>query len=85
MKTIVLFLIRIYQRTLSYDHGLLGKMFPNVRFCRYTPTCSDYGYTAIERFGVFRGGLMALIRVLRCNPWSNRDHYDPVPELKKRV
>lgn len=80
MKKLVLLLIRFYQQTISYDHGLLGKLFPNTRFCRYTPTCSDYGYTAIERFGIIRGGYLAFSRVVRCNPWSKHDHYDPVPE-----
>ena len=46
--------------------------------CRYTPTCSEYAATAIERFGAARGGAMALKRVLRCNPF-HQGGYDPVP------
>ena len=50
--------------------------------CKYIPTCSEYGMVAIERFGAFKGGLLTLWRILRCNPFS-RGGYDPVPEKKK--
>ena len=46
--------------------------------CRFTPTCSEYAATAIERFGAARGSYLAARRVLRCNPWS-KGGYDPVP------
>lgn len=46
--------------------------------CPYTPTCSEYGLEAIEKYGVLKGGLMALWRILRCNPFSPGG-YDPVP------
>jgi putative membrane protein insertion efficiency factor len=45
--------------------------------CRYVPTCSEYAMEAVERYGVLRGGLMALWRVLRCHPFV-RGGYDPV-------
>jgi putative membrane protein insertion efficiency factor len=45
--------------------------------CRYTPTCSEYAMEAIERFGVFRGGLKAAARLLRCHPFAHGG-YDPV-------
>lgn len=47
--------------------------------CRYTPTCSSYAKTAIERYGAFRGGWMALKRLSSCHPWGGYG-YDPVPE-----
>ena len=47
--------------------------------CRYSPTCSRYALTAIERYGALKGGGMAAWRVLRCNPFS-KGGYDPVPE-----
>jgi uncharacterized protein len=46
--------------------------------CRYVPTCSEYAMEAIDRFGIFRGGGMALCRLLRCLPFV-KGGYDPVP------
>jgi len=80
LKQIELKAIRIYQRTLSLDHGLMGRIYPNTRNCKFTPTCSEYGYTAIDRFGIFKGNYLALKRFVRCNPWSKPGQYDPVPE-----
>lgn len=74
----VLYGIRIYQRTLSIDHGLLKYVYPGGA-CKYYPTCSQYGYQAVERFGVVRGSWLALKRVLRCHPWS-RGGIDDIPE-----
>ncbi len=46
--------------------------------CRFTPTCSQYAIEALEKYGVIRGGWMALCRLMRCNPFSGRSGYDPV-------
>lgn len=70
MKRGMLFLIRWYKRRIS-PH------LPDA--CRFTPTCSQYAITAIERYGAWKGGFMALWRILRCNPFA-RGGYDPVPE-----
>ena len=45
--------------------------------CRYVPTCSEYAMESVERFGVLRGGVMALFRLLRCHPFAHGG-YDPV-------
>jgi putative membrane protein insertion efficiency factor len=63
-------LIRTYQKLLSPS---LGKS------CRYTPTCSQYAYEAVGRFGALRGGWKAIKRVARCNPLVEGG-YDPVEE-----
>lgn len=47
--------------------------------CRFTPTCSQYALQAIERHGAFFGGILAVWRLLRCNPFA-KGGYDPVPE-----
>jgi putative membrane protein insertion efficiency factor len=46
--------------------------------CRFYPTCSHYGYQAIYKYGVFKGSLMAIWRIIRCNPF-NHGGFDPVP------
>ncbi len=63
-------LIRLYQATIS-------QTLP-ADTCRFYPTCSHYGYQAIYKYGLLKGGLMAAWRVLRCNPF-NRGGFDPVP------
>ena len=47
--------------------------------CRFTPTCSQYAYEAINKYGAIKGGALALWRLLRCNPFNHGDIYDPVP------
>ncbi len=71
MKTLALLMIRGYRETLAY-------LVPPGT-CRYHPTCSAYGYQAIERHGIFRGGWLAVRRICRCHPFSPGG-YDPVPE-----
>ncbi|PIY78729.1 MAG: membrane protein insertion efficiency factor YidD [Parcubacteria group bacterium CG_4_10_14_0_8_um_filter_35_7] len=80
-KYLVLKMIRVYQRTLSFDYGIFSFLFPR-GYCRFRPTCSDYAYKAVEKYGVMKGGLMALWRVLRCNPFS-KGGYDPVKGFVK--
>ena len=46
--------------------------------CKYTPTCSEYAVQAIQKYGAFKGGLMAAWRILRCNPFA-KGGFDPVP------
>ena len=71
IQTAMLGLIRFYRRYLS---RLKGR--PT---CRFYPTCSEYAYTAIQRFGAVRGGWLALRRVLKCHPF-HPGGIDYVPE-----
>ncbi|MCC2112735.1 MAG: membrane protein insertion efficiency factor YidD [Hyphomicrobiales bacterium] len=64
--------IGLYRVTLSAVMG---------RRCRYFPTCSEYADEAIDHYGLWAGGWMALARILRCNPWG-ASGFDPVPESK---
>jgi uncharacterized protein len=69
-KVITLKLIRLYQRTMSFDHGFLRFLYPN-GYCRHYPSCSEYGYQAIAKYGLIKGGARTVARVFRCNPWSS--------------
>ncbi|MBQ4612123.1 MAG: membrane protein insertion efficiency factor YidD [Clostridia bacterium] len=69
-KNWLIALIRFYQKHVSSRTNPV---------CRFTPTCSTYAIEALSRFGVILGTLLAVWRVLRCNPLC-RGGYDPVPE-----
>ena len=68
-KYLLMIIIRGYQKTLSPDHGPLRHWFPG-GYCRFMPTCSQYSYEAVKKYGVLRGGIKAIIRIVRCNPFS---------------
>ena len=70
MKKIMILCIRFYRSAIS----------PHMRpCCRYTPTCSAYALEAIEKYGAWKGGRLALRRLIRCNPFYKGDYFDPVP------
>ena len=80
VSMIVIFLLRVYQKLFSFDHGLPGKLFPGFRVCIFYPSCSEYSIQAIQKYGAIKGGWMGIRRVLRCGPWSyNAEKLDPVP------
>ncbi len=69
MKYIFIFLIKVYQRTLS-------RALPSS--CRFYPSCSEYGVQALQKHGVFKGSWLTVKRIARCHPF-NPGGYDPVP------
>jgi uncharacterized protein len=69
MKYIFIFLIKVYQRTLS-------RVMPPS--CRFYPSCSEYGVQALQKYGIFKGGWLTVKRIARCHPF-NPGGYDPVP------
>jgi hypothetical protein len=70
MRKIILKLIRFYQKFIS-------PLKPPT--CIYTPTCSEYTYQAVQKFGIFKGLFLGFKRILKCNP-LHEGGYDPVPE-----
>lgn len=69
MKKIIIFSIKFYQKYIS----------PMKRTkCPYIPSCSQYGLEAVQKYGAFKGGILTVWRILRCNPFS-KGGYDPVP------
>ena len=69
MKKIIIFSIKIYQKYISPMKSTK---------CPYYPSCSHYGLEAVQKYGALKGGLMAVWRIIRCNPFS-KGGYDPVP------
>jgi putative membrane protein insertion efficiency factor len=69
VKHLFIFLIKVYQRTLS-------RVMPPS--CRFYPSCSEYGVQALQKYGIFKGGWLTVRRVARCHPF-NPGGYDPVP------
>jgi putative membrane protein insertion efficiency factor len=66
----VIFVIQLYRHTVS------PLRLPT---CRFTPTCSQYAVDALSEYGLFKGGWLAVVRLLKCGPW-HRGGWDPVPE-----
>lgn len=74
MKILLIWLVRGYKI-------LISPVFPPT--CRFYPTCSTYAIDAIDRFGAWRGSILAMRRILRCHP-LHPGGYDPVPDEKSR-
>lgn len=68
--------IVLYQKIFSPDHGMFASAFGNTR-CRFFPSCSEYTLRALSQYGLFKGAVLSVKRILRCGPWS-AGGYDPV-------
>lgn len=77
MKKVVLGLIRLYQKADIFHLPVFRMFFMSDNVCRFTPTCSEYTYQAVEKYGVGKGLWFGLKRISRCHPWSKGDH-DPL-------
>lgn len=66
MKQIILKIIRVYQKLFSFDHAFWSQPH-KFRVCIHYPSCSEYTYQAVERFGVLKGIRLGFLRLLRCN------------------
>lgn len=76
MKKVILFIISIYQKSHILQLPVL-KMFFGESVCRFSPTCSEYTYQAVEKYGVLKGLGLGAKRVARCQPFS-KGGFDPV-------
>ncbi|MDO8497389.1 MAG: membrane protein insertion efficiency factor YidD [bacterium] len=78
MKLIILKIIRAYQHTSFFHLFIFRTLFMSDQVCRFSPTCSEYTYQAVEKYGSAKGLWLGLKRILRCHPWS-KGGYEPVP------
>ena len=72
MKKLLLFIIKTYQKIPGPWHNT----------CRHIPTCSNYAISAIEMYGPCKGTILAIKRILKCNPFGTKG-YDPVPIIRR--
>lgn len=77
MKKIILKLIRAYQGTKFFRSTILKQLFLTDAACRFKPTCSQYTYMAVDKYGVLKGTILSFKRIIRCHPW-NKGGYDPL-------
>lgn len=77
MQRLILGLIRLYQKSGFLHRPLFRVLFMSEEICRFTPTCSQYTYAAVEKYGSLKGVFIGLKRIIRCHPWS-KGGYDPL-------
>ncbi len=77
MKKQVLSAIKLYQKTLFFHNEIFKTLFLSDRVCRFEPTCSNYTYQAVEKYGVLKGIFLGIKRILRCHPFA-KGGYDPL-------
>lgn len=78
-KEFILKLIRFYQRIKIKRKSIYPPNNNQISICRFYPTCSQYAYEAIERYGIVKGVLLGIKRIAKCHPWSEGGT-DPVPD-----
>ncbi|MDP3792438.1 MAG: membrane protein insertion efficiency factor YidD [bacterium] len=76
LNNVVVRLIVLYQKTISPDHGIFQENLKTFH-CKFYPSCSGYALDSIRQYGLRRGAVLSLLRILNCNPFS-RGGYDPV-------
>lgn len=77
LKNFILKLIRFYQKTGIFHTTIAKQLFLTDQVCRFFPTCSEYTYQAVEKYGAAKGLLLGLKRIIRCLPFY-KGGYDPL-------
>jgi putative membrane protein insertion efficiency factor len=77
MNVLGIWLAWLIKIPILFYRRLISPLLPNS--CRFTPSCSEYMLSAIDQWGVFKGGLLGLKRIAKCHPWGPHGH-DPVPK-----
>ncbi|MBU1016673.1 MAG: membrane protein insertion efficiency factor YidD [Patescibacteria group bacterium] len=79
MKKFIIWLLKKYQKYLSFDTGVPKKLIPALHICRFIPTCSQYTIEAVEKYGTVKGLYLGFKRIIRCNPF-NKGGFDPLKQ-----
>lgn len=77
IKNTILRIISFYQKTSFFHKAIFRQLFLSDKICRFTPTCSEYTYQAVDKYGTAKGLFLGLKRIIRCHPWS-RGGYEPL-------
>jgi putative membrane protein insertion efficiency factor len=77
MKEVILKSIKFYRKFRFFHSHLFKILFLTDSVCRFSPTCSEYTYQAVQKYGAVRGVRMGIFRIMKCHPWS-KGGYDPV-------
>ena len=83
VKKLFLFLIKVYQKIISPSQGIFKGARPYYG-CRFYPSCSNYAYQAIERYGAIKGSIRGIKRITKCHPWSEGG-WDPLEYQKSKT
>ena len=77
IKTNLLSFIRLYQKTSFFHLAIFKTLFMSDQVCKYIPTCSEYTYEAVEKYGSMKGSWLGFKRIIRCHPFA-KGGYDPL-------
>ena len=73
-QNLMIFVIKLYQNTISPDHKGFLKIFFPYGYCRFQPSCSEYSKQSFQKYGFWKGLMKSIWRIVRCNPWNKGGH-----------
>ncbi len=77
LAKLVIWLLLLYQKTISPDHGFIVRMIKSSWGCRFYPSCSVYSIEALQKYNFLKGIFLSFKRLIRCHPWQTGG-YDPL-------